>query len=165
MKKDTATRKTVDPHPVLSLPFVADLPDPNNPRKSVRTFWKIPDEADYGEACDIGCRWGTDFVKYSRRRNDSILIIIIHAIADRVAPLPRFSGSRGFGVGFCYAIEHLLALGGRCVGEEEKWFLEKQARSRRAREEIEAVHQVSVAVRVARMNAAKAAKRKQACRV
>lgn len=148
----------VAPHPILSLPFVADLPDPEHPRRTVRVLWNIPDEADYGDACDIGMRWGAAFMAYVRLGHDCLLPYMSRVIADREKLLPPNSGSIGFRVGFFSAIESLALIGSNVVGAD-KWLLATESFYRGLREKREVDRREQIAVRVSRMNAAKRAKK------
>lgn len=149
------------PHPVLSLPFVADLPDPQNPRRTIRCFWNIPDHADYQEACDIGRRWGAAFVAYTRMHDSNLLAWIAREIAERESKLPPDSFSTGFKVGFFSAIEALAAKIGEVSPDyEERWLIGVETFYRKCREEMEAELAAEISARVARMNAGKAAKAK-----
>jgi hypothetical protein len=144
---------------ILALPFVADVPNPCNPRKTFREFWNIPDEADYTEANRIGMRWAAAFIKYSAEGSGCVLPMVARGIAVREARLPEGSGAHGFSVGFFYGLECLAEAGAAAWGGADQWIERTEAYYREAEEKRRAQEQQQIAERVARMNAAKAAKK------
>lgn len=163
MASRTIAKGKNSPHSVLSLPFVADLPDPKNSRRTVRSFWNIPDHADYGEANDIGRRWAVEYVAYERQHQPALLTIIARHIAERESELPPNSHLRGFSVGFFSAIADLATAAGYTHPDyEARWLENQESYYRKLREEAEVQRRAEIAVRVARMNAGKAAKARRA---
>jgi hypothetical protein len=146
----------------ISLPFVADVPEPEKPRVTVRRAWVVPDVPvdDYGDACRIGARWAAEYIDYERRTGSSALYRIALGIAEqheRIGPL--CGGSSGFGVGFLAAIAELAVIGAKACGGAQRYGAWKEqqykdyeaAATRRQKDEITR--------RVARMNAGKRAAR------
>jgi hypothetical protein len=144
--------------PVALLPFEAYIPDPRNPKRKRLTFWNIPDDADYGEACRVGSAWAAALID-SDGAAPPHLRFIVDEIAKSEARLPRFGGSRGFAVGFFSVFAELAWMGADRCGSAKRFVDFQEARYREAEAHREAERGEASKVRVARMNAGKGAKR------
>lgn len=100
------TRRTyapvVQPHPVTSLPFVADVKI--GPRKTQRSFWAIERTADYGMACDKGREYAAHYLQFVKDGNGGpglLTWIAGHmAEANALRHVGPGDSSHGYAVGF-----------------------------------------------------------------
>ena len=155
----------IDPRSVLALPFVADVPDAGNPRKTTRKFWvlpAIPTDDYYGDACRIGARWAAQYIAWQEASGmPPILTVVMRDMAALEGQLSSTSGARCFAIGFLGALSELAVIGARACGGAARYGDLKEREHRELQAKYDERERAEISKRVSRMNTGRRAKRAQ----
>ena len=151
--------KAIKKEGITALPFVVDVPHPQNSRRTMRRFWSAPVTADYGEACEIGRQWAAEYINYARGNGGGSLVRIMRDMGEWDRGLPDGSEATGFAVGFLSTIERLAEHGAAGWGGADKFIDAQNEHYRSAQRKRDAEERERALAAVARMNAGRAAKR------
>jgi hypothetical protein len=101
----TTARK---PHPVASLPFVADRA-PNSRSNLRRCFWNVQPTGNYNEDCHTGYGFAIEYLRYRQEREEStpLLPSIVH---DMPKGREREPSHYGIEVGFLLLMDCAASL-------------------------------------------------------
>jgi hypothetical protein len=99
----TTARK---PHPVLSLPFVADRA-PTSRGNLRRCFWNVQPTGNYSEDCLTGYSFAVEYLRYRQEREESTPLL-----APIVCDMPKREKNEhaGIEVGFLLLMDHAASL-------------------------------------------------------